>query len=96
MKAAPADRPFDLQEFLKTPEERAAMIEATAELDDPAALRAVLLEVAKAEGMAEMSRRTGLGEKTLFRSLGKNGNPTLDTLHRVLNAVGLRLDVRVK
>ena len=62
MKSAPADRPFDLQEFLKTPEERAAMIETTVELDDPAALRAVLSEVAKAEGVAEMSPRTDLGE----------------------------------
>ncbi len=43
--------------------------------------------------MAEVARRAELDEKTLFRSLSENGNPTVGTLHRVLHAVGLRLAV---
>jgi len=86
-------RAFDAQDFLTTPEDRAGMLAAVAELGDADAFRAMLLHVAKAEGMAEMARRTGLGEKTLFRSLGKSGNPTLDTIDKVLHAVGLRLNV---
>lgn len=78
---------------LTDPAEAAAYIEAVIELDDPAALLLALRQVAKAHGMAEVARRADLGEKTLFKSLGENGNPTLTTVHKVLNAVGLRLSV---
>ncbi len=78
---------------MKDPVEAAAYIEAVLELDDPAALLLALRQVAKAHGMAEVARRADLGEKTLFRALSENGNPTLSTVHKVLHAVGLRLSV---
>lgn len=62
-------------------------------LADPSALLVALRQVAKAHGMAEVARRANVGEKTLFRSLSGNGNPTLSTVHKVLHAVGLRLSV---
>ena len=72
---------------------QAAYIEAVLELDDPAALLVALRQVAKAHGMAEVARRANMGEKTLFKSLSENGNPTITTDHKVLHAVGLRLSV---
>jgi probable addiction module antidote protein len=78
---------------LKEPTEAAAYIEAILELDDPAALLVALRQVAKAHGMAEVARRANVGEKTLFKSLSENGNPTIATVHKVLHAVGLRLSV---
>ena len=82
-----------LLESLKDPAEAAAYVEAALELDDPAALLLALRQVAKAHGMAEVARRTDVGEKTLFRTLSENGNPTIATLHKVLHAVGLRLSI---
>ena len=82
-----------LTESLKDPEEAAAYVEAVLELDDPAALLVALRQVAKAHGMAEVARRADIGEKSLFRALSENGNPTISTLHKVLHAVGLRLSV---
>ena len=82
-----------LLESLKDPEEAAAYIEAVLELDDSAALLLALRQVAKAHGMAEVARRADVGEKSLFRALSENGNPTIGTLHKVLHAVGLRLSV---
>lgn len=84
---------FDIQEFLATPKDRASYLEAVAELGDAALLRTALLDVARAQGMADVARRAGLGQKTLFKALGKNGNPTLDTLTRVLGALNLRLEI---
>lgn len=78
---------------LTDPTEAAAYIEAVLELDDPAALLVALRQVAKAHGMAEVARRANVGEKTLFKSLSENGNPTITTVHKVLQAVGLRLSV---
>lgn len=92
---APRDKNYDesLIAALTDPEEAAAYIEAVMELEEPAALVTALRLVAKAHGMAEVARRADVGEKTLFRSLGDNGNPTLATLQKVLHAVGLRLSV---
>jgi len=82
-----------LREALKDPAEAAAYLDAAMELDDPAALLVALRHVAQAHGMAEVTRRANVGEKTLFRALGKEGNPTLETVSKVLHAVGLRLSV---
>lgn len=82
-----------LIDSLKDPQEAAAYVEAVLELDDTAALLLALRQVAKAHGMAEVARRANVGEKTLFRALSENGNPTISTLHKVLHAVGLRLSV---
>lgn len=78
---------------LTDPVEAAAYVEAVLELDDPAALLVALRQVAKAHGMAEVARRADVGEKTLFRALSAEGNPTLTTVQKVLHAVGLRLSV---
>ena len=92
---APRDKSYDdsLRESLKDPIEAAAYIEAVIDLDEPAALLVALRHVAKAHGMAEVARRAKVGDKTLFRALSENGNPTISTVHKVLHAVGLRLSV---
>lgn len=73
-----------LREALKNPDEAAAYINAAIEQGDSAALLVALRHVAAAHGM---------GEKTLFQTLSDKGNPTLQTLARVLAAMGLRLSV---
>ncbi len=92
---APRDVSYDehMGESLKDPAEAAAYLEAVMELDDPAALLVALRHVAKAHGMAEVARRADVGDKTLFKALSAEGNPTLTTVHKVLHAVGLRLSV---
>ena len=92
-----APRDVSYQDYLTAsladPVEAAAYVEVVLGLDDPAALLVALRQVAKAHGMADVARRADVGEKTLFRALSENGNPTIATLHKVLHAVGLRLSV---
>ena len=92
----PRDSSFSdyLADALKDPAEAAAYIEAALELDDPAALLVAMRHVAQACGMAEVTRRAGMGEKSLFRALSSTGNPTLTTVHKALHAMGLRLSVQ--
>lgn len=92
---APTDISYDdyMGEALKDPLEAAAYLEAVMDLEDPAALLVALRHVAKAHGMAEVARRADVGDKTLFKALSANGNPTLSTVYKVLHAVGLRLSV---
>lgn len=91
----PRDKSYEdaLIEALKDPGEAAAYIDAALELEDQPALLVALRQVAKAHGMTEVARKAELGEKTLFKSLAEDGNPTLATLTKVLHAVGLRLKV---
>ena len=92
---APRHKSYDdsLTAALTDPAEAAAYLDAVLEMEDPAALLVALRQVAKAHGMAEVARRADVGDKTLFRALSENGNPTLDTVTKVLHAVGLRLSV---
>jgi probable addiction module antidote protein len=83
----------NLLQALKDPTEAAAYIEAVMEQDDPATLVIALRHVAKAHGMTEVARRANVGDKSLFKALSPDGNPTLTTVHKVLHAVGLRLSV---
>lgn len=64
------------------------------EMDEPGGEQAFLMalrHVVEARGgMAEIARRAGLSRESLYRSLSAKGNPTLRTLHKVINAAGLR------
>ena len=89
------DKSYDdsLTAALRDPIEAAAFLDAVIEMEDPTALLLALRQVARAHGMAEVAKRAEVGEKTLFKALSENGNPTIATLHKVLHAVGLKLSV---
>lgn len=92
---APRDASYAdwLEERLADPEQAAEYLKAVMEEDDPAVLWIALRHVARAQGMAEVARHAGAGEKTLLKSLSETGNPTLAIISKVLHAVGLRLSV---
>jgi probable addiction module antidote protein len=50
--------------------------------------------VARAKGMTELARATGLSREQLYRSFSEQGNPTLKTLLSVMRALGVELTVR--
>jgi probable addiction module antidote protein len=85
--------PFDPAEFLDSEEAIADYIrEALATLDIDAITRAIGV-AAKARGMTEIARETGLSRESLYRALSGEGHPQLETIVLVLNALGLRLSV---
>ena len=47
--------------------------------------------VARAKGMTNVARATGLAREQLYRSLSENGNPTLETTMAVMKALGFEL-----
>lgn len=78
---------------LTDPAEAAAYLDAAIGMEDTPALLLALRQVVKAHGMAEVARRADVGDKTLFRALSETGNSTLDTVTKVLHAMGLRLSI---
>ncbi|MHC8383914.1 addiction module antidote protein [Pseudomonas sp. Hz4] len=84
---------FDAAEFLKTPEEMAAYLDACFEEDagDGVLIRAALNDIARAKGMTQIARDAGLGRESLYKALGSTGNPEFATIMKVVKALGLRL-----
>jgi probable addiction module antidote protein len=59
--------------------------------DDPAFIAAALGDVARARGMAQLARKTGLTREGLYKALAPDGNPSLGTVLKVMKALGLKL-----
>ena len=84
---------FDTADYLKTPSEMAAYLDACFEEDpgDGSLIRAALNDIARAHGMSQISRDTGLGRESLYKTLGSSGNPEFATIIKVMKALGLKL-----
>jgi probable addiction module antidote protein len=52
-------------------------------------------DIARAKGMTQVAKDSGLSRESLYRALSKDGNPSFSTILKVLSAVGLRLSVSV-
>ena len=87
---------YDVAEHLRTTEEMAAYLEACiAESDGDASFVAKALgDIARARGMTEIARETGLGRESLYKALSADGNPQFETILKVAKALGLEISVR--
>jgi len=86
-----ATRPWDAAEHLQTEEDMVAYLEAAFEEGDPALIAAALGDIARAKGMTQVARETGLGRESLYKALSVQGNPEFATILKVVQALGLRL-----
>ena len=86
-------RPYDSAEYLKTEEDVANYLEAIFEDGDPALIVHGLGVVARAKGMAKIAKKAGLGRESLYKALSKGGNPKIETVVKVVHALGLKLKV---
>ena len=87
---------WDPADSLTTPETVAYFLTDAFETTNPGYIANALGVVARAEGMSEVARKTGLSREALYRSLTENGNPTLKSVLLVLDALGLTLAVQPK
>jgi len=83
-------RPWDPAEHLPDAEDMAAYLEAALEDGDPRVVAAALGDIARAKGMTQVARDTGLGRESLYKALSPDGNPELATLLKVIAALGLQ------
>jgi len=89
--AKPNTLPWDAAEHLETEEDMAAYLEAALEDGDSSLVAAALGDIARAKGMTEIARETGLGRESLYKALSAHGNPEFSTILKVIHALGLRL-----
>lgn len=84
---------WDSAEHLQTEEDMAMYLEACLEEagDDAAFIAKALGNIARAKGMSQLSRDTGLGRESLYKALSGEGNPSFATILKVTRALGIRL-----
>ena len=86
-------KPFDAAEYLEAPEDMAGYLDACLEEDngDGVLIRKALGNIARAYGMSQIARDTGLGRESLYKALSTDGNPEFATIMKVIKALGLKL-----
>jgi probable addiction module antidote protein len=92
-KTKPKTYKWDPAENIKTQKDIIAYLDAALEDGDPAIIAAVLGDIARSKGMAKIAKKTGLGRESLYKALSKDGNPKIDTVLKVVHALGLKLKI---
>jgi probable addiction module antidote protein len=87
--------PLNLADLLKTPEDQAEFLRVSMEEGDLAEINHALGIIARARGMTEVARASGLGRESLYKALREDSRPEFGTILRVMKALGLKLTVEL-
>lgn len=90
--------PYDVAETLRNPDEMAAYLEACIEEadGDAAFIAKALGDIARAQGMTQIARQTGLSRESLYKALSGDRSPSFDTVLKVMTALGLKFSAGVQ
>lgn len=84
---------FDSADYLDSDEAVNAYIEEALETNDPAFIAQALGTIARARGMSEIAKQTGLSRESLYKALSAEGNPEFGTIINVIRALGLKFSI---
>jgi len=84
---------YEVSEHLRTPQEMAAYLEMCIEEanGDASFIAKALGDIAKAKGMSQVARDSGLSRESLYKALSGEGSPGFDTILKVIGALGIKL-----
>ncbi|MFT0547541.1 addiction module antidote protein [Allopusillimonas ginsengisoli] len=87
-------RKWDAAEYLKTEEDMVLYLQACMDEagDDASFIAAALGDIARAKGITQLAKDTGLGRESLYKALSGEGNPSFGTILKVMHALGLKLE----
>ena len=80
---------FDVTEHLDNEEVIAEYLAAAMEDSDPNVFLAALADVAKARGMAQLAKDSGLSRESLYKSLAPGAKPRFETIVKITKALGV-------
>lgn len=84
---------FDFAESLNSEEKISIYLQLVLEENNPAELAHALGVIAKARGMTQIAKDSGIGRESLYKALREGANPRFETISRVMNALGVQLTV---
>lgn len=86
--------PVDTSEFLTDEETIQEYLRLAVEDNDPEYFLIALGNVAKARGMSEIARKSGLSREGLYKALSPNSHPRHETLQKILGALGFEFTIK--
>ena len=87
--------PFDAAEFLKDEETIAEYLSAALDDPNPDVFLMAVRDVARARGMTELARASGLGREGLYKALAPGAKPRYDTVLKVMKGFGVRFSAQL-
>lgn len=87
-------KPFDAARYFDTPAAQAQLLNDALASGDAGYIANALGVVARARGMTQLARDTGLARAALYSALSEDGNPRLDTILKVVRSLGIELQAR--
>lgn len=87
---------FDISQYLDNKEVIAEYLTQVLEDGDIDELMMAIGNIAKAKGLTQISKDSGLGRESLYKTFNKGVKPRFDTVVRVLNSLGIHLKATVK
>ena len=82
---------FDAAEYLDSEEVIAEYLNAALEDENPNVFLVAISDVAKARGMSQLAKDTGLGRESLYKALAPGAKPRYDTVLKLIRALGVEL-----
>jgi probable addiction module antidote protein len=82
---------FDAANYLKSPQAMADYLSEALATDDPEFICDALDTIARAKGMTQVAKETGLSRESLYKSLSGTTKPEFDTIRKVISSFGLKL-----
>ncbi len=91
-----ADLPdFDMADYLQTDEDVAQYLSVVMEEGDASLLASAMGDIARARGMSQIAKDSGITREALYKALRPQSQPRFETIGRVCKALGLQLSVQV-
>lgn len=84
-------RKFDASKYLTDDESIRDYLAIALEDGDTKTIQLVLRDIAKAQGMSELARKTNLNRESLYKSLSAEGNPSFASIMKIMEALGLKV-----
>ncbi len=85
--------PFDAADFLDNEELIAEYLAAALEDSNPDTFLRAMANVAKARGVSQIAKTSGLGRESLYKALAPGAKVRYETVRKVLDSLGVRLTV---
>ena len=87
---------WDMSQHIETKEDVLAYLDAALEETDTELLLSVISDISRSKGMTQIAHELGVTREGLYKSLSPVGNPSFDTVTKVLDNLGFQLSVKQK
>ena len=87
---------WNLEEEINTKDDIIGILDAALEENDMDFLLKIIGNIARSNGMSQIAKELDLNRESLYKSLSQDGNPSFNTVMKVLDILGFQLSVKQK